>query len=72
MPEKTIAADRVDISWDAAKSKWLVRIQAGEEVIRRHPDLPQNADEHTLRDAALSFVHEEGYEALPTQITIQR
>ncbi len=29
-------ADRVEVSWDAAKSNWLVRIMTGEEVIRGH------------------------------------
>jgi hypothetical protein len=35
-------ADNVEVSWDAAKAKWLIRIQAGEEVLRRHCDLPQD------------------------------
>ena len=72
MPEKTIAADRVEISWDSAKNKWLVRIQAGEEVIRRHADLPKNADEQALRTAALGFVQDEGYEVESSRIAIQR
>jgi len=38
-------------SWDASKSNWLLRIEAGEEVIRRHCALPQSADEQTLRAA---------------------
>lgn len=29
-------ADEVEVSWDSAKSKWLVRIVVGEEVVRRH------------------------------------
>jgi hypothetical protein len=72
MPEITIAADRVEVSWDAAKSKWLVRIQAGEEVIRRHAELPKNADVQTLRAAVLTCVQEEGYEAEPNQTMIRR
>lgn len=56
-------ADRVDVSWDAAKSNWLVRITNGEEVIRRHCDAPQNADEQTLRSAAQQTAKDEGYEA---------
>jgi hypothetical protein len=72
MPEKTITADRVDVSWDGAKNKWLVRIQAGEEVIRRHSELPRSADEQSLRSAALKFVEEEGYEADLNRITLQR
>jgi len=26
--------DRMEVSWDAEKSKWLIRIETGEEVIR--------------------------------------
>jgi len=56
-------ADRVEISWDSEKSKWLIRIEAGEEVVRRHCDLPRKADEATLRAAAQKTVEDEGYEA---------
>jgi hypothetical protein len=28
-------ADNVEVSWNNAEPKWLVRIQAGKEVIRR-------------------------------------
>ena len=38
-------ADHVEVSWDADKSNWLVRIKSGEEVIRRHCKLPKDADE---------------------------
>src|SRR6202046_1637802 len=31
---KTMLADRVEVSWDAAKSQWLIRITEGEEVLR--------------------------------------
>jgi hypothetical protein len=65
-------ADRVEVSWDGGKKKWLVRIQAGEEVIRRHCDAPQNADEGALRSAAQHELQQEGYEADPGQIIIRR
>lgn len=55
-------ADRVEISWDAAKSKWLVRIQAGAEVIRRHFEAPKTSDEQALRAAAQRAAQDEGYE----------
>ena len=42
-------ADRVEFSWDENKSNWLIRIQAGEEVIQRHSALPKSVDEPTLR-----------------------
>jgi len=65
-------ADRVDISWDNSKSKWLVRIQNGEEVIRRYCDLPKNADESALRTAAQKTVQDEGYTLDAASVTIER
>jgi len=65
-------ADNVEVSWDNAKSKWLVRIQAGEEVIRRHCDLAKNADEPSLRAAAQQTLKDEGYEADSTAIQVRR
>jgi hypothetical protein len=64
--------DSVDVSWDAAKSSWLVRIQIGEEVVRRHCKLPQNADEAALRSAADETLKDEGYEADGTAVKITR
>ena len=55
-------ADQVEVSWDQAKSKWLVRITIGEEVIRRHCDMPNTADEKALVSAAQQTVQDEGYE----------
>ena len=65
-------ADRVEVSWDSNKSKWLVRIQSGEEVIRRHCDLPRDAEENALRSAAQKTVQDEGYELDSATMTIQR
>jgi hypothetical protein len=65
-------ADRVEVSWDDAKSQWLVRIQNGEEVIRRHQKAPKNADEQTLRTLAEKTVRDEGYEADLAQLSVRR
>ena len=65
-------ADRVEVSWDANSSKWLIRIVSGEEVIRRHSDAPKNADEQTLRSVAQQTVADEGYEPDPAKISIRR
>jgi hypothetical protein len=65
-------ADRVEISWDAAKSKWLVRIQAGAEVIRRHFEGPKSSDEQALRAAAQKAAQDEGYEPNLAAITVGR
>jgi hypothetical protein len=68
--EEAMRPDKVQVSWDAAKSNWLVRIQIGEEVVRRYCSLPKNADEATLRSAAQKTVVDEGYEADPASIVI--
>lgn len=65
-------ADSVEVSWDNAKSKWMVRIQAGEEVIRRHCNLAKSADEQALRQAAQETLKDEGYDLDSMPITIQR
>ena len=67
-----MTADRVEVSWDPGKSKWLVRVQSGEEVIRRYCNVPKTADEQTLRAAAEKTVQDEGYQAPPSAITIRR
>ncbi len=64
--------DRVEVSWDANKSKWLVRIQSGEEVIRRYCDLPKGADDGALRSAAQTTVKDEGYELDSAKIAVSR
>jgi hypothetical protein len=65
-------ADRVEASWDPAKSKWLVRIQSGEEVLRRHCSIPRDADDQTVRAAAMKTVQDEGYEAPAENVTVRR
>jgi hypothetical protein len=61
-------ADRVEVSWDASKSSWLIRIEAGEEVILRHCTLAKDADEPTLRSAVAKTVADEGYELDPATL----
>jgi len=61
-------ADRVEFSWDENKSSWLIRIQAGEEVIQRHCTLSRSADERTLHAAIEKAVADEGYEIDPESI----
>jgi hypothetical protein len=70
--EEMMNADRVEISWDPGKSQWLVRIQSGEEVIRRFCKLPKDADEQALRAAAEKTVRDEGYNVAPANVTVRR
>ena len=67
-----MTADRVEVSWDPGKSKWLVRIQSGEEVIRRYCDASKNAAEQTLREAAQKTVSDEGYQLGPAGVTVRK
>lgn len=70
--EEAMRPDSVEVSWDAAKSKWQVRIQTGEEVVNRHSDAPKSEDDESLRAAAAKIVSDEGYEPDPARITIRR
>ena len=65
-------ADRVEASWDQDKKKWVVRIQAGEEVIRRYCDSPKDADEQKIRAAAQKTLVDEGYDANGVQVIVKR
>jgi hypothetical protein len=70
--EEAMRPDHVEVSWDAAKSKWLIRIETGEEVIRRHCNAPKNADDQALRSEVQKTVEDEGYELDLTSIGIRR
>lgn len=63
-------ADSVEVSWDDSKSDWTVKIEIGEEVIRRHCKLPRNVEEQTLRSAAEKIVNDEGYEPEASEMVI--
>jgi hypothetical protein len=65
-------ADHAEVSWDSEKSKWVIRISVGEEVIRRYCSLPQTASETDLRSAAQTTLKDEGYEPDGVAITIQQ
>jgi hypothetical protein len=65
-------ADRAEVSWDTKKSKWLVRIEVGGDVIRRNCDLPRTASESDLRAAAQKTLQDEGFEVDGATITIQQ
>ena len=65
-------ADRVEVSWDQAKNKWLVRIEVGGEVIRRHCSDSRDADEPRLRAAAEKTAEEEGYQVESSNVVVRR
>jgi hypothetical protein len=68
----SMVADRVQVSWDADKRKWVVRVEVGLEVIRRYCNLPRDADEASLRTAAEKTVVDEGYQVSADKISVAR
>ena len=66
-----VRADSAQVTWDNDKSKWLIRIQLGEEVIRRYCNEPKGAGPETVRAAAIQTAHDEGYEIDPGSVTVQ-
>ena len=62
-------ADRVEISRDQSTG-WLIRIQVGEEVIRRHSGEPKDASEAALRAVAVKTANDEGYTIDPSDIVL--
>ncbi len=63
-------ADRAEVSWDAEKKKWLVRIIVGEEVIRRYSSEPQEIDKTALADSAVKTAADEGYTVDPANVSV--
>jgi phosphomannomutase len=64
--------DQVEVSWDGGKSRWLIRIVNGEEVVRRYCHLSKDADEEELGAAAQKTVRDEGYEVDPSVVSVRR
>ena len=69
---QNMRADRVEVSWNADKHKWVVRIEVGSEVIRRLSDVPREASEEKLRNAAVQTIADEGYEVDLSHIVVIR
>src|SRR5260370_7486040 len=67
---KLMRADAVEVSWDEDESNWVVRIEAGENVIRRHCKLPKNANGDSLLLAAQQTLADEGYNPDGTPVSV--
>jgi len=68
-----LKAEKTAVNWDPAKKEWHVRIQIGEEVIKRTlSKTPRDASEDVLRSQAVETANDEGYEVDEAQVTIQR
>jgi hypothetical protein len=68
-----IRATKASVDWDSQKKQWHVRVQIGEEVIKRHLDeKAQDASEQALRSKAVAVAKDEGYEVDPSAVAIVR
>jgi hypothetical protein len=66
-------ADKAQVAWDSEKKVWRVRIQIGEEVIKRPAGkTAADADDDALRSLAVATAADEGYGLDPAQVTITR
>jgi hypothetical protein len=70
---KMLKADKATVSWDKEKKQWTVRVQIGEEVIRRAlQKTPQDVSDDVLRSKAIEEAKDEGYEVDPARVAIGR
>jgi len=68
-----IRATKATVDWDPQKKQWLVRVQIGEEVIRRPlQKTARDANEDALRSQAVATAKDEGYEVDPSTVAIVR
>jgi hypothetical protein len=67
-----LKADKAEVSWDADKKSWLVRIQIGEEVIRRMcKNAAQDLDDGALQALAVQTAADEGYQIGNESVTVK-
>lgn len=68
-----LKAEKASVNWDAGKKEWHVRVQIGEEVIKRAlSKTPRDASEDLLRSRAVETAKDEGYDVDAAQVAIQR
>lgn len=68
-----LPAPKTSVEWDANKKQWHVRLQIGEEVIKRPcPKAAQDANEESLRSQAVATAQDEGYTVDPASVAIIR
>jgi hypothetical protein len=68
-----LKATKATVDWDKEKKHWRVRVQVGEEVMKRNlPKVPQDASDDVLRSKAVEDAHDEGYEVDPASVAIVR
>lgn len=68
-----LKADKAVVNWEPAKKHWVIRLQSGEEVIKRPaPKTPRDANDDLLRTLAVSTAREEGFDLDAGSVTVAR
>lgn len=68
-----LKADSAKVERNPETKRWTIRIQIGEEVIKRSlPKDSDNADETALRSLAVQTAKDEGYELDASRVEILR
>ena len=68
-----VRADTAAVSWDAQRKCWVIRLQVGEEVIKRPtPNVARDANDEVLHSTAVKTANDEGYELDPASVTVTR
>lgn len=68
-----IQANGAEVLWDEQKKAWVVRIQVGEEVIRRPcKNSKRDVSDEDLVSIAVQTAHDDGYELSTNAIAIKR
>lgn len=68
-----VRATAAEVFWEASKKAWIVRIQVGEEAVRRVcKGAGHDADEDTLRSLALQTAHDDGYDLAAANVSVRR
>jgi hypothetical protein len=68
-------ADKASVIWDPDKKVWRVRIQMGEEVIKRPCSgrkISRDATDDALRTVAIETARADGYEVEASAVAIER
>ncbi|HLJ47100.1 MAG TPA: hypothetical protein VKU01_13880 [Bryobacteraceae bacterium] len=66
-------ADSAKVTWDTDKKHWVVRVQIGEEVVKRAlPKCDNDATDEVIRPLAVQTAKDDGYEVAPESVVIVR
>lgn len=68
-----VKASGGEVFWEAQKKAWVVRIQIGEEVVRRTcKNRKREIGEEELRSLAVETAKEDGYELPVDKIVVKK